>query len=245
MSRRGRTPARAQARTTARTIASMFFMSMAPRPQTTPSRISPEKGCTLQSAGSAGTTSRWPWTSSASARRVGALDPGDHVRTPRRALQQRGLEAGLGEPLGHVLGGGPLLAVAAAAVGGVDADQLGGEGHHLVERLLRRWRCTSAILLLHGGRDDRRDRLEGTDRPRTWSGVVYATRRSPACAPRPGRRWRPPTRCSASNSSSTVNGPRRRRARAAPPARPPRLAAARMSAAVRAGVRQTAAYRET
>lgn len=45
----------------------MFFMSMAPRPQTTPSRTSPEKGCTRQSAGSAGTTSRWPWTSRASA----------------------------------------------------------------------------------------------------------------------------------------------------------------------------------
>ncbi|CAM5263352.1 hypothetical protein SHIRM173S_13386 [Streptomyces hirsutus] len=58
MSRRGRTPWRAQARTTARIIASMFFMSTAPRPQTTPSRTSPEKGCTLQSAASAGTTSR-------------------------------------------------------------------------------------------------------------------------------------------------------------------------------------------
>src|ERR671919_1449630 len=64
-SRSGRRPWRTQKRTTASTIASMFFMSTAPRPQTTPSRISPENGGTLQSAGSAGTTSRCPCTSKA------------------------------------------------------------------------------------------------------------------------------------------------------------------------------------
>ena len=43
----------------------MSFMSTAPRPQTQPSLISPENGCTCQSAASAGTTSRWPWISRA------------------------------------------------------------------------------------------------------------------------------------------------------------------------------------
>ena len=52
-------------RTTASIIASMSFMSTAPRPQTQPSAISPENGCTCQSAASAGTTSRWPWMSRA------------------------------------------------------------------------------------------------------------------------------------------------------------------------------------
>ena len=45
-------------------IASMSFMSTPPRPQTTPSAISPENGSTCQSAALAGTTSRCPWTSS-------------------------------------------------------------------------------------------------------------------------------------------------------------------------------------
>ena len=136
----------------------MFFMSTAPRPQTTPSRTSPEKGCTLQSAGSAGTTSRWPWTSSASARRVGALDPGDDVGAARGALQQRRLEPGLGQQLGHVLGGRALPAVPAAPVGGVDPDQVGGEpttSSSACSSTVPDGRA-SAILLLHRGRDDRR-----------------------------------------------------------------------------------------
>ena len=43
-------------------IASMSFMSTAPRPQMQPSRSSPENGSTCQSAAFAGTTSRWPCT---------------------------------------------------------------------------------------------------------------------------------------------------------------------------------------
>ena len=58
MSRRGRRPLRAHWLTSASSTASAFFMSTAPRPHSTPSRISPEKGCTDQAAGSAGTTSR-------------------------------------------------------------------------------------------------------------------------------------------------------------------------------------------
>ena len=40
----GTAPARVRARTTDSTIALKSFMSIAPRPQTKPSRISPEKG---------------------------------------------------------------------------------------------------------------------------------------------------------------------------------------------------------
>lgn len=43
----------------------MSFMSTAPRPQTHPSAISPENGSWVQSAALAGTTSVWPWISSA------------------------------------------------------------------------------------------------------------------------------------------------------------------------------------
>ena len=57
-SRGGRRPSRIRCLTTARVMASMSFMSTAPRPQIVPSWISPEKGGTAQSAASAGTTSR-------------------------------------------------------------------------------------------------------------------------------------------------------------------------------------------
>src|SRR5690625_1962077 len=73
MSRRGRNPWRAQCRTTALTWATVFFMSTAPRPHSTgspvtgQSAISPAKGGSVQSRAWAGTTSRWPWTSSAGA----------------------------------------------------------------------------------------------------------------------------------------------------------------------------------
>ena len=64
-SRGGCSPVRAHCRTSDSSIASMSFMSIAPRPQMKPSRSSPEKGCTDHSAESAGTTSRWPCSSSA------------------------------------------------------------------------------------------------------------------------------------------------------------------------------------
>lgn len=69
-------------------------------------------------------------------RRVAALDAGDDVRTALGALQHHGLKARPGQLLGRVLGGGALLAVAAAAVGGVDADEVGGEPDDLVQCLL-------------------------------------------------------------------------------------------------------------
>lgn len=65
MSRGGLRPLRMRSRTTARVIASMSFMSTAPRPHTHPSAISPEKGWWVQSSALAGTTSVWPWMSRA------------------------------------------------------------------------------------------------------------------------------------------------------------------------------------
>jgi len=59
----------------------MSFMSTAPRPQSMPSRSSPAKGCTCQSAAWAGTTSVWPWSTSAG--RVGSV-PGTRRNTEAR-----------------------------------------------------------------------------------------------------------------------------------------------------------------
>ena len=67
-SRSGLRPSRSRCRTTASTIASMSFMSTAPRPQTQPSAISPPNGSCASHRRSAGTTSRCPWMSSAGLR---------------------------------------------------------------------------------------------------------------------------------------------------------------------------------
>src|SRR5579859_129397 len=67
MSRRGRIPPRAICLATATSTASAFFMSTAPRPCRTPPSTSPPNGCRFHSPGSAGTTSRWPCSSSAPA----------------------------------------------------------------------------------------------------------------------------------------------------------------------------------
>src|SRR3954447_19351350 len=64
-SRGGCLPWRTQSATTASVIASMSFMSTAPRPHRQSSRISPANGSICQSLASAGTTSRCPWISSA------------------------------------------------------------------------------------------------------------------------------------------------------------------------------------
>ena len=57
-SRAGGRCSRSRWRTTASIIASMSFMSIAPRPHTQPSAISPENGSYCQSGALAGTTSR-------------------------------------------------------------------------------------------------------------------------------------------------------------------------------------------
>ena len=72
----------------------------------------------------------------------------------------------------------------------------------------------------------------------------YRRRAARRCGATPGTTVAAPARCSASNSSSTVYGAARHGCRRTASAVAP-AAAARMSAAVRAGVRHTAAYRET
>ena len=62
--RGGTKPVRAHERTIDKNMASPSFISTAPRPRIYPSLISPQKGSKLQSAALAGTTSRWPWTTS-------------------------------------------------------------------------------------------------------------------------------------------------------------------------------------
>ena len=78
MSRSGTVPVRRMWRSTESIMASMSFMSTAPRPQIIPSRTSPANGSKDQSCAAAGTTSRWPCTSSASA--LGSL-PSIRVNT--------------------------------------------------------------------------------------------------------------------------------------------------------------------
>ena len=112
----------------------MSFMSTAPRPQTQPSCTSPENGCRCQSSASAGTTSRWPWRSSAGrSRSVLAGDAGDDAGPLGARFEHGGLDADVGEERGHVLGG---LALARSGiitpVGRVDADEVGADLGDLV-----------------------------------------------------------------------------------------------------------------
>ncbi len=59
--RRGRKPPASRCSTASLTIITLDLLSMAPRPQITPSTSSPAKGgCVQASSGSAGTTSWWP-----------------------------------------------------------------------------------------------------------------------------------------------------------------------------------------
>ena len=133
MSRGGLRPLRSRSRTTARVIASMSFMSTAPRPHTQPSAISPEKGWWVQSAALAGTTSVWPWMSSAGRDAVLALDPGHRGGAALVRLEDLRLQPHLGELLGDVLGRLALArARVVAVVAGVDPDQVAAEVDDLV-----------------------------------------------------------------------------------------------------------------
>ncbi len=129
-------PVRARSRRTASIIASMSFMSTAPRPQRQPSRSSAANGSTCQSAAFAGTTSRWPWTISAPRSWVPcrvALDPDDDGGPAGLALHQLRVEADLGEQAHDVLGRGPLPRPGAVAVvAGVDPQQVAADLDGLV-----------------------------------------------------------------------------------------------------------------
>ena len=78
ISRSGREPAPMMSPSAVSIIASMSFMSTAPRPHSMPSRISPANGSTLQLRASAGTTSRWPCTTRAG---LSGLRPGTRATT--------------------------------------------------------------------------------------------------------------------------------------------------------------------
>ena len=56
--------------------------------------------------------------------RVGALEPGDNARPAWCGLQDRRLQADLGQPFRHVLRGGALIAVTFAEVDRGNPDEL-------------------------------------------------------------------------------------------------------------------------
>ena len=100
---------------------------------------SPENGCTVHSAGSAGTTSRWPWISSAPR---SASAPSSRANTlPRPGAPDStysGSIADLVELLGHPARafGLALGGLGFVGVGRVEPDQLADELDDLVARLL-------------------------------------------------------------------------------------------------------------
>ena len=178
MSRGGCLPVRAHSRTSASVIASMSFMSIAPRPQTQPSLISPPNGSTDHSSLSAGTTSRWPWISSG-ARLLSVPSMRAIVDArPLLGLDDLRLDADLVELAGDPFGGGPL---GVGRVGGVDADQVGEQvGDLVLGAVGRSWFCPtrrdrrcrrSAVAaasgpdhVAHGGEHDEREAAEHRQR---------------------------------------------------------------------------------
>ena len=97
-------------------------------------------------------------------RRAGlaAADPRHHVRAPRRGLQQRRLDPGLGQPGRHVLRGRALPPVPAAPVGRVDPDQVGGEPRGLGSGRRHRIRVHAwQPRARHAGSDEDPGRAEG------------------------------------------------------------------------------------
>ena len=98
--------------------------------------------------------------------RVGALDPGDDVGPARRALQEGRFQPGVREPLGDVLGGRSFPAVPPPRL--VVSIRISSEVNVTDSSSARSSTGpvglpASAILLLHGGRHDRRHRLEVPD----------------------------------------------------------------------------------
>ena len=75
---RGRKPLLASRRVATAIVLVRFSMSIAPRPQTTPSTSSPPKGSRFQPSGLTGTTSVWPIRS-----RRGALGSEPSMRAMR------------------------------------------------------------------------------------------------------------------------------------------------------------------
>ncbi len=113
----------------------MSFMSIAPRPQTQPSAISPENGSCRQSGGVGGDDVEVAVDEEGGAFGVPAGDSGYQAGALGVRFEDHGLEADVGEESGDVLG---RLALArtgvVAVVRGVDPDQVTADVHDLVLR---------------------------------------------------------------------------------------------------------------
>ena len=132
-SRSGLRPSRIRFLMTARTIASMSFMSTAPRPQTQPSASSPANGSRRQSSGVGRDDVEVPVDEEGGAAPVGPFDPGDEAGPLRVRLEHGGLDADLAEEARDVLGGPPLArAGVVTRVGGVDPDQVSADVDDLI-----------------------------------------------------------------------------------------------------------------
>ncbi len=65
--------------------------------------------------------------------RIRSLDPGHNARALGAGFEDLGFQACLGEQARHVLGGGPFAGTRVIArVGGVDPDQVAGQGGNFV-----------------------------------------------------------------------------------------------------------------
>ena len=188
MSRGGLRPLRSRSRTTARVIASMSFMSTAPRPQTQPSAISPENGWCGPVVGVGRDDVGVPVDQQRGPRRVLALDPGHGGGAALVRLEDLRLEAHLGELLRHVLGGGPLARPrVVAVVAGVDPDQLTAQVDDLV---LARDRPLSALPGPARSRCSPRSSPAAATAP---DPLLPSSRAAPPAPPRPVRAAHPPT----------------------------------------------------
>ena len=132
-SRSGLRPSRIRFLTTARTIASMSFMSTAPRPHTHPSAISPANGSQPPVDRVGRHDVQVTVDEEGGAAPVGAFDAGDQAGPLRVRLEHGGLDADLAEQARHVLGG-PSLARAGVVprVGRVDPDQVSADVDDLI-----------------------------------------------------------------------------------------------------------------
>ena len=105
---------------TASSIATMFFMSIAPRPQTTPSTSSAPNGSRVQASASTGTTSMWERSTSGGS--VAGPDAGrraKHEPRPGVELDDLGRDPRALEHLGAVARGRRLPATRVTAGGDV------------------------------------------------------------------------------------------------------------------------------
>jgi hypothetical protein len=126
----------------------MSFMSIAPRPHTQSSAISPEKGsCASPARGRDHVEVTVDEEGGSFA--VPALDAGDDAGALGVRFQDYGVEAYLGQESGDVFGGLALAGTGVVAgIGGVDPDQVAADGHDLVLRGLAGSRVLGSLVSL-------------------------------------------------------------------------------------------------